>query len=162
MYKTRNILYNLDMEKEIPISEVRERLLSLVDDLPRDGVIITRHGNPIARLMPVRTATADLIGSLKGIITDPDDDLFSTGEQWDAQSWHAHPPSCHCRLAHPARDAPPERRCGLGDLGDCALGNRKALREGPDPVWFGHGGVGESSGSSARMAHLSPGARCAS
>jgi|NGEPerStandDraft_6_1074524.scaffolds.fasta_scaffold45080_2 prevent-host-death family protein len=86
MYKTRNILYNLAMEQEIPISEVRERLLSLVDDLPRDGVIITRHGNPIARLMPVRTATADLIGSLKGIITDPDDDLFSTGEQWDAQS----------------------------------------------------------------------------
>ena len=86
MYKTRNILYNLAMEQEIPISEVRERLLSLVDDLPRDGVIITRHGNPIAKLMPVRTATADLIGSLKGIITDPDDDLFSTGEQWDAQS----------------------------------------------------------------------------
>ena len=86
MYKTRNILYNLAMEQEIPISEVRERLLSLVDDLPRDGVIITRHGNPVARLMPVRTATADLIGSLKGIITDPDDDLFSTGEQWDAQS----------------------------------------------------------------------------
>ena len=86
MYKIRNILYNLAMEQEIPISEVRERLLSLVDDLPRDGVIITRHGNPIARLMPVRTATTDLIGSLKGIITDPDDDLFSTGEQWDAQS----------------------------------------------------------------------------
>src|ERR1017187_4518351 len=71
MYKTRNILYNSVVEKEIPISEVRERLLSLVDDLPREGVIVTRHGNPIARLMPVRTATADLIGSLKGIVTVP-------------------------------------------------------------------------------------------
>ena len=86
MYKTRNILYNSVVEKEIPISEVRERLLSLVDDLPREGVIVTRHGNPIAKLMPVRTATADLIGSLKGIVTDPDDDLFSTGERWDAES----------------------------------------------------------------------------
>ena len=73
------------MEKEIPISEVRERLLSLVDDLPREGVIITRHGNPIAKLMPVGTATADLIGSLKGIITDPDDDRCSTGVRWDAE-----------------------------------------------------------------------------
>jgi prevent-host-death family protein len=73
------------MEKEIPISEVRERLLSLVDDLPREGVIITRHGNPIAKLMPVRTATADLIGSLKSIITDPDDDLLSAEVRWDAE-----------------------------------------------------------------------------
>ena len=74
------------MEKEIPISEARERLLSLVDNLPRDGVIITRHGNPVARLMPVGTSPADLIGSLKGIIVDPDDDLFSTGAAWDAKS----------------------------------------------------------------------------
>ena len=74
------------MEKEIPISELRQRLLSLVDDLPRDGVIITRHGNPIARLTPVGTATADLMGLLKGIVADPNDDLFSTGEQWDAES----------------------------------------------------------------------------
>jgi antitoxin (DNA-binding transcriptional repressor) of toxin-antitoxin stability system len=74
------------MEKEIPISEVRERLLSLVDDLPRDGVIITRHGNPIAKLTPVGAATSDLIGLLRGIVTDPDDDLFSTGERWDAES----------------------------------------------------------------------------
>lgn len=86
MYKNWNILYNLVMEREIPISEVRERLLSLVDDLPRDGVIITRHGSPIARLTPVHTATAGLMGSLKGIVTDPDDDLFSTGERWDAES----------------------------------------------------------------------------
>ena len=86
MYKTRNILYNLAMEQEIPISEVRERLLSLVDDLPRDGVIITRHGNPIARLTPVATVTAALMGSLKGIVIDPGDDLFSTGERWDAES----------------------------------------------------------------------------
>jgi prevent-host-death family protein len=74
------------MGKEIPISEVRERLLSLVDDLPRDGVVITRHGTPIARLTPVATATAALMGSLKGIVTDPGDDLFSTGERWDAES----------------------------------------------------------------------------
>lgn len=86
MYKILQILYNSVMEKEIPISEVRERLLSLVDDLPRDGVIITRHGNPIARLTPVRTATADLMGLLKGIVTDSGDDLFSTGERWDAES----------------------------------------------------------------------------
>jgi prevent-host-death family protein len=74
------------MVQEIPISEARERLLSLVDDLPGDGLIITRHGTPIARLVPVHTATMDLIGLLKGIVTNPDDDLFSTGEHWNAES----------------------------------------------------------------------------
>jgi prevent-host-death family protein len=74
------------MEKEISISEVRERLLSLVDDLPRGGVVITRHGSPVARLIPIATPTANLIGLLKGIVTDPGDDLFSTGERWDAES----------------------------------------------------------------------------
>jgi prevent-host-death family protein len=74
------------VEKQIPISELRERLLSLVDDLPQEGVLITRHGRPIAKLTPVRHTNSDLIGSLPGIIVDPEDDLFSTNEQWDAES----------------------------------------------------------------------------
>jgi antitoxin (DNA-binding transcriptional repressor) of toxin-antitoxin stability system len=69
------------VEKEIPISEVRERLLSLVDDLPREGVIITRHGHPIARIMPLPSASAGLIGCLPGLIVDSDDDLLSTAER---------------------------------------------------------------------------------
>jgi antitoxin (DNA-binding transcriptional repressor) of toxin-antitoxin stability system len=73
-------MYNLIVEKEIPISEARECLLSLVDDLPREGVLITRHGHSIARLTPVPSASADFIGCLPGIIVDPEDDLLSTGE----------------------------------------------------------------------------------
>jgi prevent-host-death family protein len=38
---------------ELNISEVRQRLLSLVDRIPAEGVTITRHGEPIARLVPV-------------------------------------------------------------------------------------------------------------
>jgi len=74
------------VEKLVPISELRERLLALVDDLPREGIVITRHGRPIAKLTPIGTANTDLIGSLLGIIADPDDNLFSTGERWDAES----------------------------------------------------------------------------
>jgi antitoxin (DNA-binding transcriptional repressor) of toxin-antitoxin stability system len=74
------------MAQEISISEARERLLSLVDDLPRDGVLIHRHGKPVARLLPVRSGKADLIGSVPGLIIDPSDDLLSTGERWDAES----------------------------------------------------------------------------
>ncbi len=38
---------------ELNISEVRQRLLTLVDTIPSDGVTITRHGEPVARLIPV-------------------------------------------------------------------------------------------------------------
>lgn len=38
---------------ELSISELRQRLLSLVDALPSEGITITRHGARIARLVPV-------------------------------------------------------------------------------------------------------------
>ena len=38
---------------ELSISEVRQRLLSLVDTIPVEGVTITRHGEPVARLVAV-------------------------------------------------------------------------------------------------------------
>lgn len=38
---------------ELNISEVRQRLLALVDGIPAEGVTITRHGEPVARLVPI-------------------------------------------------------------------------------------------------------------
>ncbi len=58
----------------------------MVDALPQEGILITRHGRPVAKLIPVESSKAGLIGSVPGIIVDPEDDLFSTGERWDAES----------------------------------------------------------------------------
>jgi prevent-host-death family protein len=41
---------------ELNISEVRRRLLTLVDTIPAEGVTITRHGEPIARLAPIEAS----------------------------------------------------------------------------------------------------------
>jgi antitoxin (DNA-binding transcriptional repressor) of toxin-antitoxin stability system len=41
---------------EMNISEVRQRLLSLVDAIPEEGITILRHGARIARLVPVAKA----------------------------------------------------------------------------------------------------------
>ena len=38
---------------ELNVTEVRRRILSLLDDLPQEGVLITKRGQPLARLMPV-------------------------------------------------------------------------------------------------------------
>ena len=50
-----------------------------------DGVLITKRGRPVAKVMPVSSSCIDLIGSISDLASDPDDDLFSTGLEWDAQ-----------------------------------------------------------------------------
>jgi prevent-host-death family protein len=71
---------------EISVSEFRQQCLALMDDLPAEGILITRHGHPVARLVPVRPRSCvDLIGTIP-ILLEGDDDLFSTGERWDAES----------------------------------------------------------------------------
>lgn len=72
--------------KEISVSEFRQKCLALIDDLPADGIMITRHGHPVAKLTPVRPSCVDLIGSVPGLVIDSSDDLFTAGIKWDAES----------------------------------------------------------------------------
>jgi antitoxin (DNA-binding transcriptional repressor) of toxin-antitoxin stability system len=78
-------MYTLGMQ-EMNVSEFRRKCLALMDDLPADGILITKHGHPVAKLTPVHRSCADLIGSVPGMVIDPNDDLFSTGIEWDAES----------------------------------------------------------------------------
>jgi antitoxin (DNA-binding transcriptional repressor) of toxin-antitoxin stability system len=72
--------------KEISVSDFRQQCLALIDRLPQEGLLITRHGHPVARLLPVRTASCpDLIGSVP-LLPNEVDDLFSTGERWEADA----------------------------------------------------------------------------
>ncbi len=83
MYKS---LYNYNIMNAINISEFRQQCLTLVDELPSEGILITRHGEPVAKLVPVRPSCDSLIGTVPGLSTDPKDDLLSTGLKWDAES----------------------------------------------------------------------------
>jgi prevent-host-death family protein len=47
-------MYNIHME--LSISEARQRLLTLIDEMPSDGVTITRHGQAVARLLPIKAS----------------------------------------------------------------------------------------------------------
>lgn len=71
---------------EIKVTDFRQQCLALLGDLPAEGIVITKHGHPIAKLMPIRKTCSHLIGSVPGIIVNRDDHLFSTGIEWDAQS----------------------------------------------------------------------------
>ncbi len=69
----------------IGAAKFKEQCLSLLDQLDAEGIIITKHGKPVARLIPYEQKWADLIGSLRDKITIKGD-IFSTGIRWDAES----------------------------------------------------------------------------
>lgn len=75
------------MTKQMTITEVKARLLALVDEVERgEEIEITRRGRPVARLGPTKRARAKM-GWLAGVAAtaDPEDDLLSTGVSWNAQ-----------------------------------------------------------------------------
>ena len=41
--------------KDLSITEFRRRCLTLLEDLPDEGILITKRGRPLARVAPVRT-----------------------------------------------------------------------------------------------------------
>jgi prevent-host-death family protein len=40
--------------RDLSITEFRRQCLSLLEDLPEEGIVITKHGQPIARVTPAR------------------------------------------------------------------------------------------------------------
>jgi len=69
--------------KKVAAAKFKEQCLSILDHLDPEGIVITKHGVPVARLLPVERASADLIGSLRGKIRVKGD-VQSTGVKWDA------------------------------------------------------------------------------
>lgn len=67
--------------KKVAAAKFKEQCLSLLDHLDEDGIVVTKHGKPVARVLPIETASAELIGSLRGKIR-VHGDLMSTGLRW--------------------------------------------------------------------------------
>jgi len=71
--------------KQIAAAKFKEQCLSLLDEVDPDGIVITKRGKPVARLVPITSDSATLIGSLRGKIKITGD-ILSTGIRWNAQS----------------------------------------------------------------------------
>lgn len=70
----------------IQASTFKATCLKLLDDVAQRhrSVTITKHGRPVARLVPITVAESTM-GSVT-LLADDDDDYFSTGDGWDAES----------------------------------------------------------------------------
>ncbi len=71
--------------KQIAAGKFKEQCLSILDNVGVEGIVITKRGKPVAKLIPIRAASASLIGALKGKLTISGDTL-STGQRWKAES----------------------------------------------------------------------------
>lgn len=71
--------------KRIAAAKFKEQCLALLDRVDEDGIVITKRGKPVAKLIPIHTESASLLGSLKGKIRIKGP-ILSTGVAWDAES----------------------------------------------------------------------------
>lgn len=68
-------------------SEFKKHCLSVIDDVARTGmaVTITKHGRPVARLVPIEDRAEEIEAALRGFFIENienEEELFSTGEEW--------------------------------------------------------------------------------
>lgn len=67
-------------------SEFKARCLKLMDEVQKTGaeIVITKNGKPVSKLVPYRVQAPTLLGLHKDKISSLDNDIFSTGETWNA------------------------------------------------------------------------------
>ena len=70
--------------RQIAAAKFKEQCLALLDRVGPEGIVITKRGRPVAKLIPIRAESAGLIGALEGRI-EVKGDILSTGLRWDAQ-----------------------------------------------------------------------------
>ncbi len=77
-------MYGVTM-KQIAAAKFKEQCLAILDRVGVEGLVITKRGKPVAKLIPIGAESASLIGSLKGRLTIKGD-ILSTGVKWNAES----------------------------------------------------------------------------
>lgn len=76
--------------KTIAAEQFKDQCLALLDHVDPDGIVLTKSGKPVARLLPIVSPNQaltgrELIGALKGKFAIRGD-VLSTGISWDAES----------------------------------------------------------------------------
>ncbi len=74
------------METSVPAGKFKARCLAILDEVAEThvSVVVTKYGRPVARLVPIDAPVATM-GSVTLIATE-DEDYFTTGSKWDAES----------------------------------------------------------------------------
>jgi prevent-host-death family protein len=72
--------------KTFTVTEFKAKCLKILDELEPQGIIVTKRGQPVAKVLPLRRAKfEELYGCMKDKIKIKGD-IFSTGVKWNAES----------------------------------------------------------------------------
>lgn len=72
--------------KTIAAAKFKAECLAILDEVDSEGVVITKHGKPVARLTAIREGGSGfLVGAMQSKLKIKGD-LFSTGRKWNAGS----------------------------------------------------------------------------
>ena len=71
--------------KTIGAAKFKEQCLALLDRLDDEGLVVTKHGKPVARVVPYDQQWGDMIGSLQHKI-EVRGNILSTGVHWNADA----------------------------------------------------------------------------
>lgn len=77
----------------IPAAVFKAECLRLMDEVARTGqpVVITKHGKPVAQLVPVPAAPRSLFGYMRNTVAIKGDIVAPSGGSWSADSGEGDP-----------------------------------------------------------------------
>ncbi|MEE8367428.1 MAG: type II toxin-antitoxin system prevent-host-death family antitoxin, partial [Thermoanaerobaculia bacterium] len=70
--------------RTIGAAQFKEKCLAILDEVGPEGIIVTKRGKPVAKLIPIAADSAQLIGILKDEI-EIKGDILTTGVTWNAE-----------------------------------------------------------------------------
>jgi len=71
--------------KTIGAAEFKAHCLEILENVDPEGIVITKRGKPVARLVPPEPTFAELYGKYRGQI-EVLGDTFSSDREWDART----------------------------------------------------------------------------
>jgi len=73
---------------QIPAGEFKAKCLHIMDEVNQKhiSVTITKHGKPIAKMVPIEEEKKSFFGCLSGTATIENDIIAPIDEQWEADS----------------------------------------------------------------------------
>lgn len=75
-------------QAKIPAGQFKAQCLQLIDEVNqhRTSLVITKHGKPLAMLVPIKQEKHSLFGCLKDSVVIRGDIVSGTGEEWEADA----------------------------------------------------------------------------
>ena len=74
------------VERTMMASQFKAECLAVLDQVERMkiSVIVTKHGKPVARIVPLEDQARPTMGSVR-LVAEEDAAYYSTGEEWSVE-----------------------------------------------------------------------------